>query len=118
MFSGTFAAILNSDGDDILLVNVTELEYCRHQRSLCHRVNAGLAILDRGLVITNHSYHCSVPPYIQVHCHQTTIVTTILRRQAARFHSQVAALATGTVAATAIINANWAQLRTEAYTEE
>ena len=33
---------------------------------------------------------------------QTTIVTTILRRRAARFHSQVAALATGIVAVTAI----------------
>ena len=64
---------------------------CWSQRAI-----AGPAILDRGLGI-EISYHRSVPPYIQ-----STIVTIILRRQAACFHSQVAALATGIVAATAI----------------
>ena len=72
LFSGALSAILNSDGDGILLVNVSKLEYCRQQRSLRHRVIAGQPFSDRGLVIAHHSYHCSIPPYIQVHCHQTT----------------------------------------------
>jgi len=47
LFSGALSAILNSDGDGILLVIVSELEYCHQQRSS--------AISDRGLVIAHHS---------------------------------------------------------------
>ena len=63
LFSGALGAILNSDGDGILLVNVSELEYCRQQRLLRHRAIAGQPFLIEDLLLL--TIHITVP-YLRI----------------------------------------------------
>lgn len=78
LFSGALSAILNSDGDGILLVNVSELEYCHQQRSLRHRAIAGQPFLIKDLLLL--TIHNTVP--------YPRIFKCIVIKQ---LHSQVAA---------------------------